>query len=162
MTSLSLTQQRAIDRLKEDLVPAAEQLLDDAGVVDIPKKQFGDSQLRNLIAVANETESPAVVLNFIRYQIGRDSGGKNWGRVHDGKSLGDRLLEDLQKGAVEQALGKVPDIGDDKTLRQLAAIALIRQYLGFASRYLKYLDLQRGKIPPSPPFIKGGNQNGDL
>ena len=145
MTSLSLEQQRAIDRLKEDLVPAAEKLLDDGDVVHFPKKHFGDSQLRNLIAVANETESPAVVLNFIRYQIGRDSGEKNWRRAHNGVSLGDRLIEDLQKGTVEQALAKVPGVAEDKTLRQLATIVLIRQYLGFASRYLKYLDLQRGK-----------------
>ncbi|HEX9736201.1 MAG TPA: hypothetical protein VGG06_29925 [Thermoanaerobaculia bacterium] len=126
---------------------AAEKLLDNGGVVGIPKRHFGDSQLRNLIAVANETESPAVVLNFIRYQIGRDSGQRSWGREHGGQSLGDRLIEDLQKGAVEQALARVPGVAEDKTLRQLAAIVLIRQYLGFASRYLKYLDLQRGKEP---------------
>ncbi len=142
MTTLSLEQQREIDRQKEVLVPAAEKFLEEAGIVEFPKKQFGDSQFRNLIAIANETSSPAVVLNFIRYQIGRDSGKKNWGREHAGKNLGDRLLEDLQKGAVQQALAKIPGLADD-TLRQLAAIELIRQYLGFASRYLKYLDLQR-------------------
>ena len=79
MTTLSLEQQRAIDHLKEVLVPAAERLLDDAGILDFPKKQFGGSQFRNLIAIATETSSPAVVLNFIRYQIGRDAGKKNWG-----------------------------------------------------------------------------------
>lgn len=142
MTTLSLEQERALDRQKEVLVPAAEKFLEDAGIVEFPKKQFGDSQFRNLIAIANETSSPAVVLNFIRYQIGRDSGKKNWGRVHDGKNLGDRLLDDLQKGAVQQALAAIPGLADE-TLRQLATIELIRQYLGFASRYLKYLDLQR-------------------
>lgn len=143
MTTLSLEQQRTIDRLKEELVPAAENFLDDAGVVNLPKKQFGDSQFRNLIAIANETSSPAVVLNFIRYQIGRDSGKRNWGSEHAGSNLGDRLLADLKEGAVKQALAKVPGLEGDETLRQLANIALIRQYLGFASRYLKYLDLKR-------------------
>ncbi len=140
--TLTLEQQHAIDRLKEVLVPAAEKLLDDAQVKHIPKKQLGDSQLRNLIAVANETESPAVVFNFIRYQIGRDSRGNNWGSQHAGKSLGERLIDDLESGAVKEALDQVPGI-EDKTLRQLASIKLIRQYLGFASRYLKYLDLDR-------------------
>lgn len=143
MTSLTLEQMRAIDRLKEDLVPAAEKFLDEAGVTAIAKKHFGDSQLRNLIAVANETASPAVVMNFIRYQIGRDTKTKSWGRVEGDKTLGQRLIDDLEKGAVKDALGKVPGTKDDQTVWQLAAMALIRQYLGFASRYLKYLDLQR-------------------
>ncbi len=145
MTTLSLEQQRAIDRLKESLVPAAEKFLDDSGIVNFPKKKFGDSQFRNLIAIANETSSPAVVLNFIRYQIGRDSGKNNWGRMHDGLNLGDRLLADLKDGTVKQALEEVPGLKGNQTLRQLANIELIRQYLGFASRYLKYLDLQRSK-----------------
>ncbi len=143
MTSLTLEQMRAIDRLKEHLVPAAEKFLDKAGVTKIPKKRFGDSQLRNLIAVANETASPAVVMNFIRYQIGRDNQRHGWGREEDGKTLGQRLLDDLQQGVVRDALGKVPGTKDDPTVRQLATMELIRQYLGFASRYLKYLDLHR-------------------
>ncbi len=146
MTSLSLEQVRAIDRCKEDLVPAAERFLDDAGASQLTKKEFGDSQLRNLIAVANETDSPAVVMNFIRYQIGRDNKQKAWGWKHGDKRLGDRLIEDLSAdaGAVRQALSKVPGL-DDRVTQQLAAMALVRQYLGFASRYLKYLDLQRAK-----------------
>lgn len=145
MTSLTLAQRRAIDRCKEQLVPAAETLLNDAGVIDIPKKRFGDSQLRNLIAVANETESPAVVTNFVRYQIGRDSRGHSWRFENGGKTLGDRLIDDLaaDSGAVRGALARVPGLDEDPLGKQLATMELIRQYLGFASRYLKYLDLNR-------------------
>ncbi len=145
MTSLTLAQRRAIDRCKEQLVPAAETLLNEAGVIAIPKKRFGDSQLRNLIAVANETESPAVVMNFVRYQIGRDSREQNWRFESGGKTLGDRLIDDLSAdaGAVRGALAKVPGLDEDPLGKQLASMELIRQYLGFASRYLKYLDLKR-------------------
>ncbi len=144
MTSLTLAQMRAIDQSKEQLVPAAEKFLKESGVSGIPKKRFGDSQLRNLIAVANETESPAVVTNFVRYQIGRDSRGQTWRFQSGGQSLGERLIEDLSAdaGAVREALATVPALEDPLT-KQLATMELIRQYLGFASRYLKYLDLER-------------------
>jgi hypothetical protein len=144
MKSLNLAQRRAIDQSKERLVPAAEAFLDDAGVRDIPKKHFGDSQLRNLIAIANETDSPAVVMNFVRFQMGRDSHARGWRREHGGKSVGQRLLDDLSRGegAIQSSLAAVPGL-DDPLARQLATIELVRQYLGFASRYLKYLESQR-------------------
>ena len=146
MTSLTLEQVRAIDRCKEVLVSAAEKFLDDAGAIQLTQKEFGHSQLRNLIAVANETDSPAVVMNFIRYQMGRDSKKKNWSWKYGDQRLGDRLLADLggAEGTVRQALLKIPDL-DEPSKKQLATTELIRYYLGFASRYLKYLDLQRRK-----------------
>ena len=94
---LNLEQQHAIDRLKEELVPAAEAFLDEGQVIRLSKNKFGDSQLRNLIAIANETESPAVVLNFIRYQIGRDTRGQNWASSFGSKSprsIADRRFGD--------------------------------------------------------------------
>ena len=86
MSSLTLEQHRAIDRCKEQLVPAAEALLDEAQGIEIGR-DFGHSQLRNLIAVAMETESPAVVANFIRYQVGRDTRGSNKGKWHSRPSF---------------------------------------------------------------------------
>ena len=144
MTTLTLAQQRAIDRLKEKLVPAAEKFLDDSGVVGISPKDFGHSQFRNLIAVASETSSPAVVLNFIRYQMGRDSKSRSWRHASDGVALGDRLIADFETGVLAQALAEMPAL-ETPEQHQLARIEMIRQYLGFASRYLKYLDLQRDR-----------------
>ncbi len=139
-----MAQHRAIDRCKAQLVSAAEALLDETQGIEIGR-DFGHSQLRNLIAVAMETESPAVVLNFIRYQIGRDPHHNNWGRAVGGETFGQRFINqlDLENGAVSQALGDISGIDDDSTLRQLARITLIRQFLGFASRHLKYLEFQR-------------------
>ena len=144
MSSLTLDQHRAIDHCKEYLVPAAETLLKEANDIQIGR-DFGHSQLRNLIAVATETEAPAVVINFIRYQIGRDTHGRNWGKHLGSQTFGDRFIDQLDRadGAVAKALKDVPDLKEDKHGTQLARILLIRQFLGFASRYLKYLEFKR-------------------
>jgi len=156
VTSLTLAHRRDIDRAKESLVKAAETLLTEAQVTEIPAKDFGHSQLRNLIAVALETESPAVVLNFIRYQMGRAGRNKGWANVAAGsdKKLGDRFIEEIEKGEVARSLAALPSLSGDAMLRQIAQIELIRHFLGFASRYLKYLDLKR------PPRDRG-NGEGD-
>jgi diketogulonate reductase-like aldo/keto reductase len=143
LRSLTLTHRRAIDRSKEALVKAAEKLLDDANVKEMGKNDFGHSQLRNLIAIALETESPAVVTNFICYQMGRDRKGKSWSNLAGGKTLGDRFIDEIDKNAVKQALETIVDEKKDVDLVPLVRIELIRHFLGFASRYLKFLDLQR-------------------
>lgn len=143
MRSLTLTHRRAIDRSKESLVAAAETLLDQARVTALRPKDFGHSQLRNLIAIAMETESPAVVTNFIRYQMGRDKPGKSWSSSADGKRLGERFIHEIDKGVVKEALDTIVDAKKDAELVPLVRIELIRHFLGFTSRYLKFLDLQR-------------------
>lgn len=144
MSSLTLDQQRAIDRCKERLVVAAEELLEEAQVLRISPKHFGHSQLRNLIAVAMETDSPAVVLNFLRYQMGRDAKNpKNWALRQGGIQLGQRFIDAIHAGVVYQAVAEVPELEDGSLEKQLAHITLTRHFLGFASRYLKFLDLQR-------------------
>jgi hypothetical protein len=139
VSSLSPLQRRDIDLAKEGLVEAAEKLLDEAKVR--PSRDFGHSQLRNLVAVAMETQSPAVVLNFIRYQMGRDDKNKNWSQLQDGIRLGDRFIIALHEkdGAVEKALARVS--GGDPVVRQLARMELIRYFLGFSTRYMKYLEI---------------------
>jgi hypothetical protein len=145
VSSLNAQQRRAIDQAKELLVAKAEKLLDDAKVT--PSRDFGHSQLRNLVAVAMETESPAVVLNFIRYQMGRDNSHKNWSQGPEGTRLGDRFLGELgnDKGTVTTALAGVKEaggLGEDKLLEQLVRMELIRYFLGFATRYMKFLELK--------------------
>lgn len=165
MSTLTLTQRRAIDRSKEVLVRAAEALLDEARVTEIKSNDFGHSQLRNLIAVATETESPAVVINFIRYQMGRDSTKKSWsnravveGGSEGGPRLGERFIHEFEKGSVATALAGLGITGDPLA-GQLARIELIRQFLGFTSRYLKYLDLQRNG--GTAPANGNGDEEGD-
>jgi hypothetical protein len=141
VSSLTIEQRRSIDLAKEELVGAAEKLLQDARVS--PSKDFGHSQLRNLVAVASETESPAVVLNFIRYQMGKDGRGENWSKAVENQRMGDRFIDALNKdeGVVGQALKGISGL-EGKSV-QLARMELIRYFLGFATRYMKYLELQR-------------------
>lgn len=141
MSALTLRQRQAIDRCKELLVPAAEKLLETANVKELDKNDFGERQLRQLIAIAKETESPAVVLNFILFQIGRDKQSTGWGYSANGEKLGMRMIGALKSGVVQEALDKIPDLDAETT--QLARIELVRHFLGFASRYLKYLELER-------------------
>jgi hypothetical protein len=145
MQALSPAQRRAIDRAKELLVTPAETLLDDFDVK--PTKDFGESQLRNLLKVAAETESPAAVLNFIRYQMGRDKKKEPqaWARGPEGNRLGDRFITELGDGSeatVGKALATVPDLAEAPVLRQLARIELMRHFIGFASRHMRYLKLK--------------------
>lgn len=145
MTEVRLTasQRRALDWQKEKLVIAAEALLSEANVVDIPKSKLGDSQLRNLMAIAGETESPAVVTNFIRYQMGRDGRKQHWAKPgHTHRAFGDLLIDAIDKGAVEKAVEAVE--GLEGVSRQIARMQMLRQFLGFMSRHLKYLEPQRG------------------
>lgn len=142
MSSLTMEQRRCIDLAKEKLVEAAETLLREAKVK--PSRDFGHSQLRNLVAVAGETESPAVVLNFIRYQMGRDNKGENWAKGKTDERIGDRFIYALsnKEGAVRQALKGVVGTEGDALTEQLAWMELIRYFLGFATRYMKYLELK--------------------
>lgn len=143
--SLTSAQKREIDLAKERLVPAAEDLLERAQVVNINRRDLGESQLRNLIAIANQTQSPAVVLNFIRYQMGRDTRGRNWSKQVGSERVGDLFLEALQGGAMGAILEGMAGLIENEEQKQLVRIELFRHFLGFASRYMKFLELERPK-----------------
>ncbi|NEQ65616.1 MAG: hypothetical protein F6J86_10880 [Symploca sp. SIO1B1] len=118
--------QRSIRQNEDDLVLWIQAALD--------KTKYGnleESQFRNLVRVADTTDSVEVIKNFIRYQVGRD---RKWGRGKD--SLAERIVQDidfnLKKTA--QIIAEYSHI-DFKPIW----IELIRRYLGYGSRYLKYL-----------------------
>lgn len=140
---LTVFQREALDLQKENLVIAAEALLSEAEVTTIPKNKFGDSQLQNLLAIANETQSPAVVSNFIRYQMGRDRKKLAWARPAPltGTPLGDLLINAIDRGAVSQAVASIE--GLEGQYKQIAKMTMLRHFLGFISRHLKYLEDQR-------------------
>ena len=153
MTSLTLRHRREIDLAKEQLVAAAESLLDRVGLRDIDRGQFGHSQLRNLCAVAAETESPAVVVNFIRFQMGRARKDAGWARRVQQKRLGECFIDELEgaDAVISNCVGKIA--ASDPIATQLVRMELIRQFLGFATRYLRFLDLDR------PATAKGAKSN---
>ncbi|NJK51721.1 MAG: hypothetical protein HC936_01150 [Leptolyngbyaceae cyanobacterium SU_3_3] len=104
------------------------------------EKSYGDleeAQFRNLVRVADTTDSPEVVKNFLRYQVGRD---KKWGRGKD--SLAERIVLDI---GMEGKGGKVLELA--QAIAQSTAstgikgiwMELIRRYLGYGARYLRFL-----------------------
>ena len=123
---VELQVQRAIRESEDDLVTWIQDALD--------KTKYGDleeSQFRNLVRVSDTTDSAEVIKNFIRYQVGRD---KKWGRGKE--SLAERLIQDID-GNIKKTAGIIAECSqiDFKPIW----LELIRRYLGYGSRHLKYL-----------------------
>jgi hypothetical protein len=123
---VDLQVQRAIRQSEDDLVTWIQDALD--------KTKYGDleeSQFRNLVRVADTTDSAEVIKNFIRYQVGRD---RKWGRGQE--SLAERIIQDID-GNIKKTSGIIAECSqiDFKPIW----LELIRRYLGYGSRHLKYL-----------------------
>lgn len=123
---VELQVQRAIRQSEDDLVTWIQDALD--------KTKYGDleeSQFRNLVRVSDTTDSAEVIKNFIRYQVGRD---KKWGRGQE--SLAERIIQDID-GNIKKTAGIIAECSqiDFKPIW----LELIRRYLGYGSRHLKYL-----------------------
>jgi hypothetical protein len=90
-----------------------------------------ESQFRNLVRVADTTESTEVIKNFLRYQVGRD---EKWGRGKD--SLAEKIITDINTRIKEKA----KDIAKTAKTEDINSILLqlTRRYLGYGARYLTY------------------------
>lgn len=125
-TKVELQVQRAIRQSEDDLVTWIQDALDTTKYGDLEESQF-----RNLVRVSDTTDSAEVIKNFIRYQVGRD---KKWGRGKE--SLAERLIQDID-GNLKKTAGIIAECSqiDFKPIW----LELIRRYLGYGSRHLKYL-----------------------
>ncbi len=93
------------------------------------------NQLRNLLSVAVESRSVEVVINFIRYQIARNS--RAWGLERD--SFGHRVIEDLRKplqgwmdAVIKEVAKRHPEQAEG--IRDRASVRLMQLYLGYLNR----------------------------
>ncbi|MCL1466529.1 hypothetical protein [Argonema galeatum] len=123
---IELQVQKAIRQIEDDLVIWIQDALD--------KSKYGDleeSQFRNLVRVSDTTDSAEVIKNFIRYQVGRD---KKWGRGKD--SLADRIVQDID-GNIKKNAQIIAECS--QTDFKPIWLELIRRYLGYGGRHLKYL-----------------------
>ncbi|HEY9872604.1 MAG TPA: hypothetical protein V6D12_04180 [Candidatus Obscuribacterales bacterium] len=121
--------QKGIRRAEDDLVLWIQAALDNT-------QSYGDlqeAQFRNLVRVADTTDSPEVIKNFLLYQVGRD---KKWGKGKD--SLADKIIQDINV----KLKPKAQEIAKDSKSSDVQGIwlELIRRYLGYGARYLKYLN----------------------
>lgn len=119
---------RKLDEIDDHLVQMATELVDRTGIAGKKngKEIMQDKQLRNIIAVSQETQSIPVVDNFIKYQIGRH---EEWRH----ERFGEQLREDLQR-LREQA----QKLADKAIPERDLAIHGARRYLGYLMRHFKY------------------------
>lgn len=110
-----------IEGQKDKLVRKAENLK------QAPK--VTSAGLQNLLAIANSTQSVEEVKNFIKYQIGRRTTGRDWRTNGFGEFL-IREIEDIVKNYGG---------GNLKYSAQL-----VRLFLGYVTRYAEYLRYKEG------------------
>lgn len=117
--------QKGIRQAEDNLVTWIMLALDKTSYGDLEESQF-----RNLVRVATTTDSAEVIKNFIRYQVGRD---KKWGR---GKgSLAEKIIEDIDNSIKNIAQEIATSC---KTDSRSIWLELIRLYLGYGARHLKF------------------------
>ncbi len=130
MDTNALLQRQEMELYTDQLVNNAEKT--------ISKKCMGErklklSQLSNLLAVSLETNSPAAIANWIRYQMGRKETRYAW----DNTGLGKSILENLQEMSqwAQDISRKL--YGDKVKTEQIMTIyvGLIQQYVGYLRRW---------------------------
>jgi hypothetical protein len=121
--------QKGIRRREDEIVDAIETALKD-------KNSYGDlqeSQFRNLVRVADTTESIGVIKNFLLYQVGRD---KKWGQGKN--SLAQKIINDIDDKITNLAEEIQTDVDGNKDDFKSIRMELTRRYLGYGARYLVY------------------------
>ena len=108
---IALKIQKAIRDYEDDLVQKIE------AAFEQKYGQLDPSQYQNLVQVALSTESPEVIKNFLRYQVGRD---KKWGSGEG--SLAEAIIKDIQGDLAKQSEAIIKGIQDDLQ-KQSAEIA---------------------------------------
>lgn len=131
--------QKGIRQVEDDLVILIQAALDECEYGKSGNDKLEESQFRNLVRVADTTDSSEVIKNFLRYQVGRE---RKWGR---GKSsLAERIIQDIDSN-IQQHAQKIAEDAQSVGWKEIW-LELIRRYLGYGSRYLKYLNsLQENK-----------------
>lgn len=101
--------------------------------------ELEEAQFRNLVRVSEATESPEVIKNFLRYQVGRD---KKWGRGKN--SLAERIIQDIN-GNLRLEAEAISQRSSSLEIKRIW-LELIRRYLGYGARYLKYLKTEDPQV----------------
>lgn len=117
--------QAEIDKCIGELVQLGERIIGELGN-KVCKVEA--SQIRNVMAVANSAPHPAIVTNFIRYQMGRKgSPGEAWKDTGLGEKVITAIDKDVRRLA-KQAAGNANGDVDEVQAR------MVRLFLGFMNR----------------------------
>lgn len=137
VSQLELALQEALRHQLDPLVHQAER---DAALLE--GSGMKENQIRNVLNVAEESRSLAVVANFIRYQLGRSQTGPAWRK----NGFGLRVIKQIEtsggivaqqaEAAVKRAAKRVAEIPQE-ALDELR-YELMRYYLGYLNRAFIY------------------------
>ena len=119
--------QRGIREVENELVEKMEEAF------RARRGNLEESQFRNLLQVALSTDSPEVVKNFLRYQVGRED---KWGKGAD--SLAEAIVSHIQ-GFLKERATTIAQAAGAPEKNNSVHMNLIRLYLGYGSRHLTYL-----------------------
>ena len=120
--------QKGIRQAEDKLVTDIQTALDDTSSYG----NLEESQFRNLVRVADTTDSTAVIKNFLVYQVGRD---KKWGRGQN--SLAQKIIHDIDKN-LKTVANEVAKSAKAEDFSNEIWLELTRRYLGYGARYLVY------------------------
>ena len=137
-TELRLRLQNAIEGRLNTLTANAVAMIDNT---EVYRSDMEESQMQNLVSVTRETDSAEVVLNFILYQVGRDTKNANWRSGNFGVKLEKALRAlkgDAQQIVVQVAGKETSELLDDVWVR------LIRHYVGQLRRYFYFCKKCKG------------------
>jgi len=152
-TQASLALARGIEAELGAVVHAAERTVILLGGLETSGME--ENQLRNVLNVAQDqaSQSVPVVVNFIRYQIGRARTGKHW--QYNGFGL--QVIDDVGNVVAEAARRAVSDAAewltqqgqtaDEAAREEMQATAhtqLVTDYLGFLNRAFVYIRKTNG------------------
>lgn len=136
-TQVELALEAAMQRVMDPVVRQANAdaaLLDGAGM--------DKNQIRNVLNVAEESRSLAVVTNFIRYQLGRSQTGPAWRKNGFGLQViqqiegADGIVAKQAQAALERARERGETIPEE-AIDELR-YDLMRYYLGYLNRAFIY------------------------
>src|SRR5215212_555985 len=157
MNELTLAEARSELHLRREIAARLDQIVA-LGQKLVDDKLFGaqnhngqlqPTQLRNAIAVANETSSLEVLKNWIRYQIGR-ADGRGWRHERFGEGLIEQIDGPLQTLAAEVATGAGASDRQHEVWAQLT-----RLYLGYLNRHFYYRNEEQRRAAPARPAPAG-------
>jgi hypothetical protein len=126
--------------VEAQLSPIVRQVVELVDTTKPEQRGMKTAQLDNFLGVTRETGSVAVVINWVRFQIGREQG--SWHKQQFGETVSSHLFGWNQTAVTiaAEAYGV-----DEPTLAQIDPIwiELVRQYAGQLRRYFTYKDFQR-------------------
>jgi hypothetical protein len=122
----------AVEIYSEQLVQWADATLSTEMMGQLNQNRMKLAQLNNFLGVTLEARSPAAVMNWVRYQMGRRETERAWGR----SGFGEQVSQDIGKirRKLVKKIAKDVYAEPEKHLQEVH-MALLRRYAGYLKRW---------------------------